>query len=64
LLGSVGASLLFAKETDTTIHVDLPPDFDLPLSEESPEIPEESGDDSEMVSNAAKQSSEKELKNH
>lgn len=37
LLGSVVASLLFAKESDATIHVDLPPDFDLPLLEESPE---------------------------
>ncbi|PWT88381.1 MAG: hypothetical protein C5B55_13235 [Blastocatellia bacterium] len=37
LLGSVIASLLFAKESDSTIHVDLPPDFDLPLLEESPE---------------------------
>jgi len=37
LLGSVAASLLFAKETDSTIHVDLPPDFDLPLSENAPE---------------------------
>jgi tellurite resistance protein TerC len=37
LLGSVAASLVFAKETDTTIHVDLPPDFDLPLLEDCPE---------------------------
>ena len=37
LLGSVAASLLFAKENDSTIHVDLPPDFDLPLSEDAPE---------------------------
>jgi len=37
LLGSVVASLIFAKESDTTIHVDLPPDFDLPLGEDSPE---------------------------
>jgi tellurite resistance protein TerC len=36
LLGSVAASLLFAKGSDPTIHVDLPPDFDLPLSEECP----------------------------
>jgi tellurite resistance protein TerC len=36
LLGSVAASLVFAKEGDTTIHVDLPPDFDLPLLEEAP----------------------------
>jgi hypothetical protein len=39
LLGSVAASLVFAKESDTTIHVDLPPDFDLPLMEDAP--PEE-----------------------
>ena len=35
LAGSVVASLIFAKEKDTTFHVDLPPDFDLPLSEDS-----------------------------
>ncbi|HET6862133.1 MAG TPA: TerC family protein [Pyrinomonadaceae bacterium] len=35
LLGSVVASLIFAKEQDTTFHVDLPPDFDLPLDEDS-----------------------------
>ena len=35
LLGSVVASLIFAKEKDTTFHVDLPPDFDLPLGEDS-----------------------------
>jgi len=34
LVGSVAASLLFAPEPDTTIQVDLPPDFDLPLGEE------------------------------
>jgi tellurite resistance protein TerC len=44
LLGSVAASLLFPRESDSTIHVDLPPDFDLPLSEESAEIPEDSED--------------------
>jgi tellurite resistance protein TerC len=37
LLGSVVASLIFARESDATIHVDLPPDFDLPLGEDSPE---------------------------
>ena len=37
LVGSVVASLLFARETDSTIHVDLPPDFDLPLLEDAPE---------------------------
>ena len=35
LASSVVASLIFAKEKDTTFHVDLPPDFDLPLSEDS-----------------------------
>jgi tellurite resistance protein TerC len=38
LLGSVGASLFFAKESEATIHVDLPADFDLPLSEESTDL--------------------------
>jgi TerC family integral membrane protein len=42
LLGSVVASLLFPRDGDPTIHVDLPPDFDLPLSEDSPEVPEAS----------------------
>jgi tellurite resistance protein TerC len=37
LTGSVAASLLFAKESEPHIHVDLPPDFDLPLSEEGTE---------------------------
>jgi len=35
LVGSVIISLIFAKEEETTIHVDLPPDFDLPLSADS-----------------------------
>jgi len=35
LLGSVVVSLIFPKEKDTTFHVDLPPDFDLPLGEDS-----------------------------
>jgi len=34
LVGSVVASLLIAPAGDTTIQVDLPPDFDLPLGEE------------------------------
>lgn len=37
LLGSVIASLIFARESDKTIEVDLPPGFDLPLSEDSVE---------------------------
>lgn len=45
LLGSVVASLLFPRAGDRNIHVDLPPDFDLPLSEESPELAEDSEDD-------------------
>jgi tellurite resistance protein TerC len=46
LVGSVVASLLIAPASDTTIQVDLPPDFDLPLGEElneaekDPEKPE------------------------
>ena len=42
LLGSVAASLLFTRESKTTIHVDLPPDFDFPMSEDLPE-PSENG---------------------
>ena len=34
LVGSVVASLVFPPKGDTTIQVDLPPDFDLPLGEE------------------------------
>jgi hypothetical protein len=34
LVGSVLASLLIAPAGETTIQVDLPPDFDLPLGEE------------------------------
>jgi len=37
LLSSVVASILFGKETDSNIHVDLPPDFDASLSDFSPE---------------------------
>src|SRR6185436_1649615 len=51
LLGSVAASLLFAKESEPGIHVDLPPDFDLPLSEECPPEmleDEESSEDEEV----------------
>ena len=39
LTGSVAASLLFPKETENTIQIDLPPGFDLPLGEEDPELP-------------------------
>ena len=39
LAGSVVASLLIAPEGETTIQVDLPPDFDLPLGEELEEEP-------------------------
>ena len=34
LVGSVVASLVLASDDETTIQVDLPPDFDLPLGEE------------------------------
>ncbi len=50
LIGSVIASMLFAKESETSIHVDLPPDFDLPLSEESPEEALTLQGDAEVVS--------------
>ena len=39
LLGSVAASLLIPAKPETTIQVDLPPDYDLPLGEELPELP-------------------------
>lgn len=42
LVGSVVASLLIAPASDTTIQVDLPPDFDLPLGEELNEADKES----------------------
>jgi TerC family integral membrane protein len=45
LVGSVVASLLFTGETEQQIHLDLPPDFDLPLGEECPEMPEECEDE-------------------
>jgi tellurite resistance protein TerC len=40
LLGSVAASLLFTRESETTVHVDLPPDFDFPRCEDLPESSE------------------------
>jgi tellurite resistance protein TerC len=45
LLGSVIASLLFAKKADRNIKLDLPPDFDLPLSEDCPPMDDECGDE-------------------
>jgi len=45
LLGSVIASLLFAKKADGSIKLDLPPDFDLPLTEECPPMDEECEDE-------------------
>jgi predicted tellurium resistance membrane protein TerC len=36
LLGSVAASLLITEDSKTNIHVDLPDDFDLPLTEDAP----------------------------
>jgi len=41
LLGSVAASLMFPRENSPTFQVDLPPDFDLPLGEECPEVLDE-----------------------
>jgi len=37
LLGSVAASLMFPKDSESTFEVDLPGDYDLPLNEESDE---------------------------
>ena len=45
LVGSVVASLLIAPASDTTIQVDLPPDFDLPLGEELNEADKQEKDD-------------------
>src|SRR5690242_20116776 len=45
LVGSVVASLLIAPESDSTIQVDLPPDFDLPLGEELNEADREAEED-------------------
>jgi tellurite resistance protein TerC len=36
LISSVVASLLFGKETDSNLHLDLPPDFDSSPSDDSP----------------------------
>ena len=44
LVGSVVASLVVAPDNETTIQVDLPPDFDLPLGEELNEQDSESED--------------------
>ena len=55
LVGSVVASLLVAPSSETTIQVDLPPDFDLPLGEElneadqQPEEKEEQKDQKTLV---------------
>lgn len=45
LLGSVAASLLIPAQPDTTMKVDLPPDYDLPLGEELPEPPAEQAEE-------------------
>lgn len=45
LTGSVVASLLFPGESDSSIQVDLPHDYDLPLSEESTETPDDVSED-------------------
>jgi tellurite resistance protein TerC len=42
LTSSVLASLLFGKETDSNIHLDLPPDFDAPEMDGTPELQSES----------------------
>jgi tellurite resistance protein TerC len=44
LLGSVAASILFPKDTEPPFNVDLPQDFDLPLSEESDETSDDSAE--------------------
>ena len=44
LLGSVATSLMFPREAEPCFKVDLPPDFDLPLGEECPEILEDEED--------------------
>ena len=44
LVGSVVASLLFPPAADSTIMVDLPPDFDLPLGEELNEADQKPGE--------------------
>ena len=41
LLGSVAASLVFPKDQETNIKVDLPEGFDLPLGEDCPDEDEE-----------------------
>jgi len=45
LVGSVVASLLAAPSSETTIQVDLPPDFDLPLGEELNEADQQPEDE-------------------
>ena len=45
LLGSVIASLVFAKKAGRSIKLDLPPDFDLPLSEDCPPMDDECPDE-------------------
>ena len=55
LLGSVVTSLVFSSETEQEIHLDLPPDFDLPLGEECAELPEECEDERIPVTPGDKQ---------
>jgi tellurite resistance protein TerC len=45
LLGSVIASLMFVKKAERGIKLDLPPDFDLPLSEDCPPMDDDCGDE-------------------
>ena len=49
LTSSVLASLLFGKETDSNIHVDLPPDFDEQAIEKTPEVQSESASNLDPV---------------
>jgi hypothetical protein len=45
LLGSVIASLMFVKKAERGIKLDLPPDFDLPLSEDCPPMDDDCVDE-------------------
>jgi TerC family integral membrane protein len=54
LVGSVVASLLVSAESDTTIQVDLPPDFDLPRGEELNEADRQAQDTENTTKNDQK----------
>jgi tellurite resistance protein TerC len=68
LLGSVAASLLFTRESETTIHVDLPPDFDFPRCEELPESseigPVSSSGEMDGVATSGKEASQAQKSSH